>query len=481
MEVRMRSIERRPTWQHDVRWLAALFLVVVVAAAAAASSLARLTAAVRVDPLAREALTLAVGPTDAVVRLAPTSAGYQTGTPLALLPGVPVQVDPSEIPAFDVPAGVSRVAGVLTERYVSQGGPTTWAGIEDETWRQVLERIDAAVLRPLLVNALAPPLFAVGVGDGSLLADWPLQASQQPGQAVQPLVGVLVTLPPLALQGRNAREIGEAVVAELAAVLADDGADAARALVPNQNIATALDTALTGPVRDVLHAALEAVVATRQGEIASRLADAGDVLAGTVSVPDPWARLVDPVGRERLDTAERRQSVLAELSQRAVLGGSDAVMAVLPESGVRERVIRSAPVLDLLDRRAHRRAQVLAWTLGSVALVLSAVTVATASGFGRVTWPGLAWLLGAAPGLAAAWYWRDVAPLEAWPASPAVEGVWTNLADTLRLVLGQLGPVAAETVLWAHLVPAGVGAALVLIGVTGWLGAQVRPARRGRF
>ncbi len=477
----MRTNDRRPTWQHDVRWLAALLLVVVVAAAAAASSLARLTAAVRIEPLSRQVLTLAVGPTDDVVRLAPSSAGYQPGSALALLPGVPVEADPSEIPGFDVDSAVSRLAGVWAERYVSVGGPATWAAIEDEAWRSVLERVDVAVLRPLLVSTLQGPLFGVGVGDGTRIANWPQQAARNPGQPVQPLVGVFVTVPPLALQGRNAREVGELVVAELAAVVANEGADAARALVTNPNVAAALDAALAGPVRETLHGALQAVVTSREGEIAARLADARDVMAGNTPSSDPWAGLVDSADLGRLDTAERRERVLHELSQRAVLGGSQAVLAALPESGVRERMVRAAPILDVLDRGAHRQARTWAWALGVVAAVLTIIVVLTASGFGRVTWPGLAWLLGATPGLAAAWFWRELQPTEAWPASAAVGGAWASLVDTVRLTLGQIGPAAAETVLWAHLVPAGIGAAFVLIGLTGWLGAQLRPARRGRF
>lgn len=477
----MRSNERRSTWQHDVRWLAALLLVVVVAAAAAASSLTRLTAAAQIEPLARAVLTLAVGPTDEVVRLAPSGAGYQAGDALEVLPGVPAQLDPSEILTFDVEAAVSRVAGVLTARYLSVGGAGTWSDVEDGAWRQVLERVDLAVLRPLLVSALQGPLFEVGLGDGSRVANWPQQAAQNPGQSVQPLVGVFVTVPPLALQGRSAREVGELVVAELAEIVASEGADAARALVTNPNVTAALERALSGPVRDALHAALEAVVASRQTEIAARLADARDVLAGSTPTRDPWAGLVDSGDLGRLDTAARRERVLHELAQRAILGGSAAVLAALPESGVRERMIRAAPVLDLLDRGTHRRARTWAWTLGVVAVLLTVIVVLTAEGFGRVSWPGLAWLLGAAPGLVAAWFWRDLAPVDVWPGSPALEGVWANLVDTLRLALGQLASAAAETVLWAHLVPAGVGAAFVLIGVTGWLGAQLRPTRRGRF
>ena len=477
----MRSNERRPAWQHDVRWLATLLLLVAVALGAAASSLARLTAPATVEPLARELLTLAVGPTDIVPRLVPSTTGYEAGAPLALLPGVPAEADASEIPVFDTAAAVSRVAGVLAERFLADGGPATWVSIEDPTWRDVLEAVDEAVLRPLLVGALQGPLFAVGVGDGTRVANWPQQAQQNPGQPVQPLVGVFVTVPPLALQGRSPREIGELVVVELAQVVADEGGAAALDLVTNPNVNAALRSALDGPARVDLHAALEALVASRAGEVETRLADARAVLAGGTPASDPWAGLVDPDDLGRLDTAERRDSVLDALAQRAALGGSEAVLASLPESGVRERAVRASAVLDAVDRAAHRQARSWSWVLGVVAVLLTLIVVLTADGFGRVTWPGLAWLLGAGPGVAAAWFWRELVPLEAWPSSPAVEGVFTVLLDTVRLALAQLGHVAAETVLWAHVVPAGIGAAFVLIGVTGWLGAQLRPARRNRF
>lgn len=477
----MRSTERRPAWQHDVRWLATLLLIVVVALAAAASSVTRLTAAVRVEPIAFDLVTLAVGPADEVVRLAPTAAGYQAGTPLALVPGAPVFADATEIPSFDVDAAVDRIAGVLAERFVVSGGAATWRTIDDAEWRDVLQGLDGSVLRPLLELALREPLFAAGVADGSRIANWPLQAQQNPGQEVQPLVGVFVTVPPLALQGRSSLEIGELVVAELADVVANDGADAARQLITNPNVAAAFEAALSGPVRDALHGALAAVVRSRASEIEARLADARAVLEGSTPTSDPWAGLVDPTDLGRLDTAERRERVVRALAERAVLGGSAAVLAALPESGVRERVTRSASVIDLLDRSVHRQARTWAWTLGAVALLLSVIVVLTAEGFGRATWPGFAWLLGAGPGLWAAWAWSDMTSFDAWPASPALEGAFVALVDTVRLVLAQLAQSAADTVMWAHLVPAGLGAAFVLIGATGWLATQIRPSRRSRF
>lgn len=93
------SIDRRPTWQHDVRWVAALLLVVVVFVAAAVSSLARLTAPASVGPVARAVLGLVVGPSDEAVPISASGAVYQPGTPLPLLPGVDVTADATEIPS----------------------------------------------------------------------------------------------------------------------------------------------------------------------------------------------------------------------------------------------------------------------------------------------------------------------------------------------------------------------------------------------
>lgn len=477
----MRSNERRPTWQHDVRWIAALALVVAVAFTAAASSLARVTAPAQAPGVARALLSLAIGPSDELVRAAPSASGYRPGEPLTALPGVPVEIAPDEITALDVDDVVEHVAVALGDRVLSEGATATWAAQGDEAWRTVLERAEGSLVRPLVVTSLRDALFDVGVGDGRRAANWPQQAQQNPGAEVQPLVGVFVTFPPLALQGRSAPEIGTLVVERLADALLTEGADAVRDRLGNAEVAGAFEATLAGPLRATVVDALAALTSARRAEIESRLADARAVIAGNVPSVDPWAGLVDPADLGRLEGAERRERVLDELAQRAALGGSEAVLAALPASGVRVRVERAAPVIDAVDRDAHRRATTLAWVGAGVALVLTLLVVVTADGFGRVTWPGVAWLLGAGPGLALAWGARELAPLEAWPSGPALEGAFVTIRDTLRVALHQLAPAVVETVTWAHLVPAGVGAAFVLIGLSGALAAQLRPSRRGRF
>jgi hypothetical protein len=477
----MRSSERRPTWQHDVRWLTALLLVCVVLVGAAISSLARLTAPGTVEPVARALLGLVVGPSDDAVRVAPSSPVYQLGTPLPLLPGVPVTADATEIPTFEPDAAIGRVAGVLAQRLVDTGASATWASVDDADWRQVLERAEEGLIRPLVRAALRSPLFDVGIGDGTRAANWPQQAQQNPGAEVQPLVGVFVTAPPLALQGRSPREVGELVVGELARLVVDQGAPAARELITNAEVGAAFDAAVAGPVRAAVHEAVAAVTASRTDEIAQRLGEARAVLAGSTPERDPWAGLVDSGDLGRLGDVERRDRVLDELAQRASVGGSDAVLAALPASGVRERVERASELLDVVGRDAHRRATTWAWILGAVALLLSLIVALTAEGFGRVFAPGLAVLVGAAPGLAVSLWLRTLEPVAVWPAGPALEGAVASLVDTVRLALAQLAPATAETLVWAHLVPAGIGAAFVLIGVSGALAAQLRPSRRGRF
>jgi len=477
----MRSNDRRPGWQHDVRWLAALLLVGVVMVMAAASSLARLTAPSTAPTLARAVLTLVVGPSDEAVRAAPTITGYQPGSPLALLPGLPVVIDADEIAAMAAATAVERIAAGLTDRLLEGGADAAWQSVEDPIWREVLEQVGHAVVRPLVVTLLSDALGEVGVFDGTRAANWPQQAQQNPGAEVQPLVGVFVTFPPLALQGRSPREIGALIAAELARLMLAEGAAAARERLGNAEVAAAFERALAGSLRDALTAALSAVVATRAADIDVRLADARAVIAGSTPTSDPWAGLVDPSDLGRLDDAARRERVLDQLAERAALGGSAAVLAALPESGVRARVVRASAVLDSVGRDAHRQARAWSWLLAAAALVLSVIVALSADGFGRVTWPGLAWLLGAGPGLALAWSLRELAPVEAWPASPALEGAVAVLLDTAWLALAQLAHAAAETVVWAHLVPAGIGAAFVLIGVSGALAAQLRPSRRGRF
>jgi hypothetical protein len=470
--------DRRPAWLVDLKWMSAIVLVACVAVATLAAGAARVTAPVRSEPLAREVLTLVLGPAGTDVEVAVGARGYQVGQPLALLSGLDVFVDPTELDGFTVDDGVSRIAGVMTDRVLTVGGPATWATIDDEALRAQLEALERTTLRPLANAALQRSLLGVGLDNGTRAANWPAQAAQNPGQDVQPLVGIFVRTPPAAITGRTHRQIGELVVDGLALILADEGAAAAQSVVTNPNVNEALREAIDGPVRRDLHAALETSFSARRSEIGARLADARAVAAGTQRSDDPWAGVLEEADAIGLSAEARLDRVQGVLARRALTSGSAGVLELVQDPAIAQRVSAAAPVVDGVARGAHTRYLTWAWGAGILAVVAAALLVVAAQGTGRVLWPGVCLLVAAGPGLALAALWRTLPGGVAWPAGPVADGAVSSLWRTLQLMAGSLAPVAAESVYWVYLLVAGSGAALVVIALTAWLAGQLRPRRR---
>lgn len=475
----MVRVERRPAWQIDLKWWSAILLVITVAVGALAHGAARLTAPERSEPLVREIMRLVIGPSGGPIELAASARGYVPGEPLAVLPGLDVYVDPSEVPAFSPDDAVSRAAGVLSQRFLFGGAAAALSGVTDPTLRGVLERVGSEVVQPLVNAGLQRALLPVGLDDGSRAANWPAQAAQNPGQEVQPLVGIFVTAPPTELTGRTPRQIGERVIDGLAEVVYEDGAAAALELVTNPNVSAALQGAVDGPVWADLHAAFESVLSAYHGEIVARLEDARAVHQGDAAPDDPWAGVVDEAEVAALSPADAEERALQVLALRTVASGASGVLELLQDPGARDRVASAAPLLDAVSRSASARYRTWSILAGVLALLAAAVLVATASGTGRVWWPGLALVIAAAPGWALARVWRGVEPVGAYPAGPAVDGAMASVWRTGRLIASSLAPAAAETVGTIYLAVLGVGASLLLIAVAAWLARWLRPRRRG--
>ncbi|MBA2666613.1 MAG: hypothetical protein H0U69_06235 [Trueperaceae bacterium] len=470
--------ERRPAWLVDLKWMSALVLVACAAVATLAAGAARVTQPASGEPLARQVLMLVLGPSGDDVEVTVGARGYQAGRPLAILPGVDAFVDPSELDAFAVDEAVSRVAGVLTERVLVDGTLATWALVEDDALRGQLEALDTTTLRPLANAALQRALLGVGLDNGTRAANWPAQAAQNPGQDVQPLVGIVVLVPPSEITGRTHRQVGERVIDGLATVLMDEGAARAQAVVTNSDVAEAFEAAIDGSVRGALHAAFETSIATRRGEITLRLAEARAVASGARRSDDPWAGVLDEAEALGLSGEERRDRVQIVLARRALSSGSAGVLELVQDAAVAQRVSAAAAVVDGIGRSAHGRYLAWAWAGGLAALVFIAVLVLVTQGPGRALWPGVCLLAAAGPGLVLALVWRDGMGGGAWPAGNVAEGAIASLWGTLRLLSGSLAPVAAERIYWVYLLVAGTGAALVLVGVAAWIGSYLRPRRR---
>jgi hypothetical protein len=473
----MRS-DRRPAWLVDLKWIAAICLVVSVAVATSAAAAARVTAPGRSEALARELVALILGPSDDDVAVAVAAGGSRAGEAVALLPGADVFVDPSEVDGFTVEEAVSRAAGVLTDGVLTAGAPATWASIEDHAWRAQLESLERTSLRPLANAALQRALLGVGLDDGTRAANWPAQAAQNPGQPVQPIAAIAVLVPPGELAGQSHRQIGERVVDGIAEVLTDAGAAAALSLVDSPPVAEALRSAIDGPVRHDLHAAIEASVAVRADQIAAVLDGARAGGADDPSRQDAWAEVLGGTELAGLDAAERRERVEAVLTRRALASGSAGLLELLEGTASAERLAVTAPVVDGVGRDAHRRYLLWAWAAGAASLALAALLVALTNGPGRAFWPGLCLLLAAGPGLALATRWRTLATAGELSAGAPGETLAAELERALTTLAARLAPVAAESVYWVYLVVAGSGAALLVMAAAASLAGRAQPRRR---
>lgn len=482
----MRNSERS-AWQVDVAWAAALLAWAAVLTATVTAVLA-VAASPRVGPeLQARVLDLAfVGESAAAPALArPTVAVYDGRGAFDLWPGTGVTVTVGELPSLTLGEARARLATAFADRRLQQGAGWT-SGLDDAALAAELDALEVAVLGPLAEAELRRALLPLGLDDGTRAADWPTQTARNPGQPVQPLVGVFVTLPVDLVQGAGARLVGERVVAGLSRFLAEGGIEAAQAAMGNANLAAALDTALNGVVRQAWRAALAAAWVPRDVALGERLADAQRVLVRTEAAVDPLASAgwsgVDLTGAT---PEEARERTLAALAERAYEGGSGSVAAVLASPDARARVEAAAPWLDGLDARAQRRYLVAAWAATVVAVLLLVIVALVQQGWGRALVPGGVLLLAASPLLLAWWRWQAVAAAE--PASLEVpSGVAAlGLPGAVRAWGGYLNStsaqVAADAVAWPIWVAAGLGAALVLVASLAGVLAVLRPRRRGRY
>src|SRR5690606_26814161 len=219
-------------------------------------------------------------------------AGYVPGQPLMLLPGLQVYADPSEVPTFTAADAVSRSAGVLADRLVRGGGGALLEALGDGALRRQFELALEGPVAELVTGALAAEMLPAGLDDGSRLADWRAQAAADPGQPVQPLVGVFVRLPVAQVQSMSDRELGAAVVAELAGAVMEGGLPAAQALVSNANLSGRLERGVDTVARARLHELLSAMLLAQQGEMEARLAEAQAAMAGAGADDDGLAGLL---------------------------------------------------------------------------------------------------------------------------------------------------------------------------------------------
>jgi len=477
----------RTAWQVDVAWAAGL-LAWLAALLATLLAVLAVAASPRVGPeLQARVLDLAfVGEAALAPALAgPTVVVYEGRGPFELWPGSDVVVTAEELPSLTLGEARARLATAFADRRLQEGAAWT-ARLGDPGLAAEFDALEVAVLGPLAEAELRRALLPLGLDDGTRAADWPTQAARNPGQPVQPLVGVFVTLSVDQVQGAGARLVGERVVAGLARFLAEGGVERVRAAMANANLAAALETALAGPVWQAWRAALAAAWVPRDPALAERLGEAQAVLLQVEEAVDPlaaagWAG-VDVSGAT---PEEARALTLAVLAERAYAGGAGAVAAVLADPEARLRVVSAGPWLDAFDARAQRRYLVAAWAAAIVALLLLVILALVQQGWARVVVPGAVLLLAATPPFAFWWWWSAGVAAAALNQEPPAGVAALGLPGAVRAwgdyLTATSAAVAADAVAWPIWVAAGLGAGLVLLAVLAGAIGFLRPRRRGRY
>lgn len=467
----------RSAWQVDVTWAAALLAWAAVAVATVAGMAARATAPDLGPALQAALLDAAFVEGAGAPLLVEEAPAVRPTDPFEPLPGAGLEVPLAELEALDADAFRDRFA---TQLAAARGAGAGWLdGVADPVLAAELAALDAAVLRPLAEAELRRALYPLGVADGSRAADWATQAQQNPGQPVQPIVGVLVRLPVGQVQGAGPALVGERVVAGLAGLLMDQGRPAAEAALANAQLSAALAAALDGPLPAAWRAALDAALRDRDGAVSERLALLRAVAADAAPTPEPRGALPTPADLAGLSPEEARAATLAALGARGYDGGAAALGAALADPLARARVDRAGWAFDATDAAAHGRYRLATGVAGVVGALLLAIAALAASGFARAWVPGLAVLAAGGPLWLAARAWLPTDGRAAGvPADVATVGAPAALAGWARWTAEGLGAVVGDAVAWVALAVAAAGAALlagaVLVVVVGW----VRPRRR---
>ncbi len=476
----MYRTERQPAWQRDITWASGVLLALTVMVGTLLFTQAQLAAPERGQAVIRGVLELTLQPAGAAAELGVRSGTtYQAGDPLPLLPGVDVFADPTEVPTFGADQGISRIAGVLAGRLVEGGTQTMLATVTDPRLAAQLAAAADGPIDSLVRASLESTMLPSGLDDGSRLADWPAQAAANPGELVQPVVGVFVYESPNRLRTMTDREIGVAVVGQLADLILDEGRAAAAAVITNPNLSARLQAGVDAATAEV-HQLLESLLLGRQAEIQARLDEAAQVLAGQPETETDSLRGLLPASQlAGLSEAEANAAVMTALAERAYQGGAALAAAQLTRAEQADKVRGVAPLIDAFT--AEARARYTRWT--AFAGVLAALLLVLLVGFSRGLWRvgnvGLAVLFGAGLGAFLFDRLRRFAPDEApLPSGAQVQGLFASVWDGIRHAVAVLPDALIELAWRNHMIALLGGASLLVLALVFSVLRGVRPRRR---
>jgi len=477
----MYRTERQPAWQRDITWASGVLLALAVMVGTLLFTQTQLTSPERGVAVIRGVLQLTLQPGGSAASDLGVRAGssYQVGQPLTLLPGVEVFADPTEVPTFTSDQAIGRIAGVLSGQLIAGGSQALLAAVTDPALGEQLQRAVSGPIDALMLGSLAEEMLPAGLDDGTRLADWPAQVAANPGEPVQPIVGIFVYAPANVVAGFTAREIGAYVVEQLNQTVMSEGLNAALALVTNANLRARLDAGVNSVARARIHSLVETLLLSRATEIDERLAEAAQIAAGEQTDSGALSGLLPASQLAGLSPEEANAAVLDALAERAYDGGSALAAAQLTSPDQAARVRSVAPLIDAFSAQA--RARYTTWLIftGVLAVLLLALVVGFSRGLLRLSNPGVAIALGAASGALLFEIARRTVPQEAaLPSGPLVQGVFSSLSGTLAYIVTTLPGDLVELALRNHVAMLLVGGSLVVLALVLWLLRGVRPRRR---
>lgn len=476
----MYRTERQPAWQRDVAWASAVLLALAALAGTLFFSLSQLSND-ESGPAAQRSIlrmTLRPGGAGSLVEVR-TGAGYVAGQQLMLLPGMQVFADPTEVPGFTVADAVSRSAGVLADQIVTGGSQALVAMLSNDSLRRQFELALSGPVQPLIATSITAEMVGGGLDDGTRAADWPAQAAANPGQPVQPLVGVFVTFPVNQVQNMSDRQIGAAIVNQLSEHVMQGGLPQALGVITNDNLRSRLTRGVDTVARARLHELFTTMLMGSEAEMESRLAEAKGVIAGEGQQSESLTSLLPAAELAGLSPSQAEERVLEALAERAWRGGGAVAAAQLTRAEQVERVRSAAGMLDLFSQSANRSYLLYSWLAGLAVLLLLVLLVAASRGMLRLINPGLAVLLGAGLGALALYRFDTVLPeAAALPAGAASQGVFGALSGLLSHAVRTLPAEVLQVPLRNFLIVGGFGAALIVLALVLWLVGGMRPRRR---
>jgi len=476
----MYRTERQPAWQRDITWASGVLLALTVLVGIVLFTQAQLAAPERGQAVIRSVLDLTLQPAGAAAELGVRSGStYQAGDPLPLLPGIDVFADATEVPSFTADEGISRIAGVLAGRLTTGGVQAMLATVSDPRLAAQLTAAAEGPIDSLVRASLGAELLPSGLDDGSRLADWPAQAAANPGELVQPVVGVFVYESPNRLRTMSERQIGVAVVGQLADLVLSEGRAAAADVITNANLNARLEAGVTAATAEV-HELLVSLLLGRHAEIQARLDEAAQVLAGQPEESADSLRGLLPASQlAGLSDEEANAAVMDALAERAYQGGAALAAAQLTRSEQANRVRRVAPLIDAFS--ADAGARYTRWTAfaGVIAVLLLVLLVGFSRGLWRMGNVGLAVLFGAGLGAYLFDRLRRSAPDEApLPGGAQVQGLFASVWDGLRHAVAVTPDALIELPWRNHMIALLVGASLLVLALVFSVLRGVRPRRR---